>query len=156
MIELAIRDLRAGYGAVEVLHGVDLEVPAGALTALLGPNGAGKTTLLSVVAGLLPLGSGRVSWAGHDIAHVPPDERARAGRLDPADHAAAARVRPSLPIPETAAHRELAGVEGVGRHVEVGFEPPIDPLIAPVVDSRIVATRASPPPGPPGRGRNPS
>ena len=53
MIELSVQGLRAGYGAVEVLHGIDLDVPQGALTALLGPNGAGKSTLLSVVAGRL-------------------------------------------------------------------------------------------------------
>jgi len=78
-VELSLRGLRAGYGAVEVLHGVDLDVPAGALTALLGPNGAGKTTLLSVAAGLLPVRSGQVLWAGRDVTHVPPDARARAG-----------------------------------------------------------------------------
>jgi branched-chain amino acid transport system ATP-binding protein len=80
-VELALRDVRAGYGAVEVLHGVDLDVPAGALTALLGPNGAGKTTLLSVVAGLLPLSGGRIVWAGRDLAHLPADERARTGMV---------------------------------------------------------------------------
>jgi branched-chain amino acid transport system ATP-binding protein len=78
-IELSLRGIRAGYGAVEVLHGIDLDVPAGALTALLGPNGAGKTTLLSVAAGLLPARSGRVVWAGRDVTAEPPDARARAG-----------------------------------------------------------------------------
>jgi len=78
-IELSLRGLRAGYGVVEVLHGVDLDVPTGALTALLGPNGAGKTTLLSVVAGLLPSRSGHIVWNGKDITGVPPDARARAG-----------------------------------------------------------------------------
>jgi branched-chain amino acid transport system ATP-binding protein len=79
MIELSVRGLRAGYGAVEVLHGIDLAVPSGALTALLGPNGAGKTTLLSVVAGLHPLRAGRVSWGDVDISRLAPDARARAG-----------------------------------------------------------------------------
>jgi len=78
-VELSLRGLRAGYGAVEVLHGVDLDVPAGALTALLGPNGAGKTTLLSVVAGLLPARAGTVTWAGRDVTNHPPDDLARAG-----------------------------------------------------------------------------
>ncbi|HEU5034983.1 MAG TPA: ATP-binding cassette domain-containing protein [Mycobacteriales bacterium] len=80
-VELALRGVRAGYGAVEVLHGVDLDVPAGALTALLGPNGAGKTTLLSVLAGLLPLRAGRISWAGGGLEQQPADARARAGML---------------------------------------------------------------------------
>lgn len=79
MIELQLRGVRAGYRAVEVLHGVDIDVPRGALTALLGPNGAGKTTLLSVVAGLLPVRGGRVLWGDSDITGLPTDARARAG-----------------------------------------------------------------------------
>jgi branched-chain amino acid transport system ATP-binding protein len=79
VIELSLQQVRAGYGAVEVLHGVDLDVPRGTLTALLGPNGAGKTTLLSVVAGLQPLRSGRILWDGLDVAGAPTDARARAG-----------------------------------------------------------------------------
>jgi branched-chain amino acid transport system ATP-binding protein len=77
--ELSLRGVRAGYGAVEVLHGIDLDVPSGALTALLGPNGAGKTTLLSVVAGLHPLRDGRLLWSGRDISRLAPDVRSRAG-----------------------------------------------------------------------------
>ncbi len=48
---LTIEGIRAGYGRIEVLHGVDLSVPAGSVFALLGPNGAGKSTLLKVVSG---------------------------------------------------------------------------------------------------------
>ena len=51
---LAHRGLRAGYGHVEVLHGVSLVVPEGSMVAIVGPNGAGKTTLMSAVMGLLP------------------------------------------------------------------------------------------------------
>jgi iron complex transport system ATP-binding protein len=58
-IELEVRDLRAGYGPVEVLHGVSLEAPHGAVTALLGPNGAGKTTLLQIAAALIHPSSGK-------------------------------------------------------------------------------------------------
>jgi branched-chain amino acid transport system ATP-binding protein len=79
VIALELAGVRAGYGAVEVLHGVDLRVPQGTLTALLGPNGAGKSTLLSVVAGLIPLRSGSVRWDGRDVSRMAPDARTRAG-----------------------------------------------------------------------------
>jgi len=80
-VELALRGARVGYGAVEVLHGVALDVPTGSLTALLGPNGAGKSTLLSAVAGLLPLRAGRIEWSGRDVGGMRPDDRARAGMM---------------------------------------------------------------------------
>jgi len=80
-IELSLQDVRTGYGAVEVLHGVSLDVPTGSLTALLGPNGAGKTTLMSAVAGLLPLRSGQILWSGRDVVGTPPDDLARAGMM---------------------------------------------------------------------------
>jgi branched-chain amino acid transport system ATP-binding protein len=80
-IELALRDARAGYGPVEVLHGVSLDVPAGALTAVLGPNGAGKTTLLSTIAGLIPLRGGDILWRGKSVSTVDPHRRARAGMM---------------------------------------------------------------------------
>jgi branched-chain amino acid transport system ATP-binding protein len=51
---LRIEGLRAGYGHVEVLHGVNLIVPEGRMVAIVGPNGAGKTTLMAAVMGLLP------------------------------------------------------------------------------------------------------
>jgi branched-chain amino acid transport system ATP-binding protein len=78
-VELSLRGVRAGYGAVEVLHGIDLDVPSGALTAVLGPNGAGKTTLLSVLAGLLPVTSGTIRWRGRQLQRVPADLRSRSG-----------------------------------------------------------------------------
>ena len=80
-VELSLRGLRAGYGAVEVLHGIDLDVPAGALTALLGPNGAGKTTLLSAIAGLLPVGAGSIRWRGRECGGAPADDLARHGMV---------------------------------------------------------------------------
>jgi branched-chain amino acid transport system ATP-binding protein len=64
---LTIEGLRAGYGAVEVLRGVDLHMAPGELVALLGSNGAGKTTLNSVVSGLVPTWAGRVVFEGQDL-----------------------------------------------------------------------------------------
>jgi branched-chain amino acid transport system ATP-binding protein len=80
-IELALRDVRTGYGPVEVLHGISLDVPAGALTAVLGPNGAGKTTLLSMIAGLIPLRGGDIEWRGRPINSLEPNQRAKAGMV---------------------------------------------------------------------------
>jgi len=64
---LTIEGLHAGYGAVEVLRGVDLRIAPGELVALLGSNGAGKTTLNSVVSGLVPTWAGRVVFDGQDL-----------------------------------------------------------------------------------------
>ena len=61
---LRLDRLQAGYGQVEVLHGVSLAVPAGQIVALVGPNGAGKTTLMGAVMGLLPGRGGRVLYQG--------------------------------------------------------------------------------------------
>jgi branched-chain amino acid transport system ATP-binding protein len=61
---LQLDGLRAGYGHVEVLHGVSLTVREGSMVAIVGPNGAGKTTLMGAVMGLLPRRSGTVRYAG--------------------------------------------------------------------------------------------
>ena len=65
---LELRDVRAGYGAINVLWDVSLEIGAGRLTALVGPNGAGKTTLLRAVMGLIPVQRGHIALDGNDIA----------------------------------------------------------------------------------------
>jgi branched-chain amino acid transport system ATP-binding protein len=61
---LHLSDLRAGYGHVEVLHGVTLSVPPGRMVAIVGPNGAGKTTLMGAVMGLVPRRGGAVAFDG--------------------------------------------------------------------------------------------
>jgi len=63
---LSVQQLRAGYGAVEVLRGVDLEVMPGETVALLGSNGAGKTTLNGVLSGLVKARAGHVNFDGQD------------------------------------------------------------------------------------------
>ena len=76
---LEVRGLRAGYGAGEVLHGVDLALGGGRLLAVLGPNGAGKSTLLKAVAGHLRARAGAVLLEGVDLAGCPPEVVARCG-----------------------------------------------------------------------------
>jgi branched-chain amino acid transport system ATP-binding protein len=65
---LDIQGLRGGYGRVEVLRGVDLQVNAGEMVALLGSNGAGKSTLNKMVCGLCPAWGGTVRFDGKDLS----------------------------------------------------------------------------------------
>ena len=76
---LELRDVRAGYDGITVLHGVELAVSAGQVVALLGPNGAGKTTALRVAAGVHPVESGRLLLGGRDLTGADPRDLARAG-----------------------------------------------------------------------------
>ena len=76
---LELVDVHAAYGRIEVLRGVDLVVPRGAVVALLGANGAGKTTLLRVVSGLLAPTAGDIHLAGMHVSGATPDELNRAG-----------------------------------------------------------------------------
>ena len=64
---LELIGLRAGYGAIEVLHGVDLAVAPGTVVALLGPNGGGKSTTLKVCSGLLEPVAGELRYAGRTV-----------------------------------------------------------------------------------------
>ncbi len=78
---LSIQGLRGGYGAVEVLRGVDLQLMQGEIVALLGSNGAGKTTLNNVLCGLAPRWSGSVQFEGQDISRLHYREIVRAGLI---------------------------------------------------------------------------
>lgn len=76
---LELIDLRAGYGSIEALHGVDLTVEAGAVVALLGPNGAGKSTVLKVASGQLAPSGGCFHLTGRHVNGVSADALGRAG-----------------------------------------------------------------------------
>jgi ABC-type branched-subunit amino acid transport system ATPase component len=76
---LRIEGLTAGYDRAAVIRDLDIAVGAGEVVALLGSNGAGKTTTLRVISGLVKPMSGRVFFAGEDIARVSPTQRARRG-----------------------------------------------------------------------------
>jgi len=75
---LEVSQLRAGYGAGEVLHGIDLAVAAGAVTALLGANGAGKTTTLRAICGMVRR-SGEIRFDGERIDRASTENVARRG-----------------------------------------------------------------------------
>jgi branched-chain amino acid transport system ATP-binding protein len=78
-ILLELRDIRAGYDAIEVLHGVSLRIARGSVLGVLGPNGAGKTTMLRVAAGLHQPTSGDVIVAGRRVNAARPEDLARRG-----------------------------------------------------------------------------
>lgn len=78
-MSLEIRDVRAGYAAGDVLHGVTVTVEPGSVTALVGSNGAGKSTLLKVAAGLLRPRGGQVTADGVDLAGKSCAARVRSG-----------------------------------------------------------------------------
>ena len=76
---LKIRGLRSGYGRIEALHGIDLDVPEGEIVSLIGANGAGKSTLLMTVCGNPRASAGEIIFNGRDITQMPTHEIARAG-----------------------------------------------------------------------------
>lgn len=76
---LATRQLVSGYGRMETLHGVDIEVPRGKITTIIGPNGSGKSTLLKTVSGLVRTWRGAVLLQGEDVSRRPAHQRVRRG-----------------------------------------------------------------------------
>jgi len=76
---LELRDLDAGYGDLQVLWGVSLDVESGEIVSLLGSNGAGKTTLLRAISGLIRPFKGKISFKGEDITQLPSHKRVELG-----------------------------------------------------------------------------
>jgi branched-chain amino acid transport system ATP-binding protein len=71
---LSVRGLEAGYGEVQVLWGVDLDVANNSIVSIVGSNGAGKTTLLLTLSGMVPASGGSWRFADNDLTHRPPSE----------------------------------------------------------------------------------
>jgi branched-chain amino acid transport system ATP-binding protein len=76
---IELRNVHAGYGEIEILHGVDLEAEAGEVTCLIGPNGAGKSTILKSLAGIIKPTSGSILFEGIDMTRTSTLERLRRG-----------------------------------------------------------------------------
>ncbi|HZP69368.1 MAG TPA: ABC transporter ATP-binding protein [Pseudolabrys sp.] len=76
---LQITGLESGYGEVQVLWGVDLDVAAGEIVCVIGSNGAGKTTLLRTISGLVAARSGKIMIAGNDLTGATPAQVLGAG-----------------------------------------------------------------------------
>ncbi len=76
---LQLRALSKRFSGVHALEDVDAEVQRGEILGLVGPNGSGKTTLFNCVTGFVRASGGRISWKGHDITDLAPDQIARLG-----------------------------------------------------------------------------
>jgi branched-chain amino acid transport system ATP-binding protein len=74
-----VRGVATFYGAIQAMHGVDLEVGQGEIVTLIGANGAGKSTLLMTICGSPRARSGSIAFAGEDITHLPTHEIVRRG-----------------------------------------------------------------------------
>lgn len=75
---LNVKDLHAGYGRAEVLHGLNLKAKAGSVVTVIGPNGAGKSTLLNALMGVLP-SRGRIEYQGRSVLLNTLEERVMQG-----------------------------------------------------------------------------
>jgi multiple sugar transport system ATP-binding protein len=75
MANVTIRDIAKSYGAVEVIHGLNIDIADGEFVALVGPSGCGKSTLLRMIAGLEPINGGTISIGTRVVNNLPPAER---------------------------------------------------------------------------------
>jgi branched-chain amino acid transport system ATP-binding protein len=106
---LEVRDLSVHHGQLQALHGVSLQLPAGATHAMIGANGAGKSTLLRTIAGLHRPTSGSILLAGEDVTRLRPEQRVAAGiALVPEGR----RLFPSLTVEENLVVGSTSGRTG--------------------------------------------
>ncbi|SFA74082.1 carbohydrate ABC transporter ATP-binding protein, CUT1 family [Poseidonocella pacifica] len=75
MASVEITGLKKNFGAVEVIHGIDLQIEDGEFVALVGPSGCGKSTLLRIISGLEPASGGEIRIGGNVVNHLNPRER---------------------------------------------------------------------------------
>jgi len=76
---LIIENLQAGYGKVQVLHGISIQVPKGKIVTLIGSNGAGKTTTMRAVSGMIKPTAGKITLAGQDVTGLDSHQIAKRG-----------------------------------------------------------------------------
>lgn len=125
---LVVDRLGAGYGPVQILYGVSLEVRKGEVVALLGRNGAGKTTTIKAIMGIVRPRSGRVRLAGQDVTGRSPSALARLGMgYVPEDR----RIFPDLTVRENLMIAEMPGPDGARRWTASGVLE-LFPLLRPL------------------------
>ncbi len=76
---LSTRGLSRHFGGLRAVENVDFDLPEGEIRALIGPNGAGKTTFVSMLCGRVPVSSGQITFAGHDVTRMPAHKRVQMG-----------------------------------------------------------------------------
>jgi branched-chain amino acid transport system ATP-binding protein len=76
---LTVENLKSGYGRIEALHGVSIDVSTGEIVTLVGANGAGKSTLLRAISGVQPISGGRITYQGNPIERLPAHARVALG-----------------------------------------------------------------------------
>lgn len=76
---LEVSDLHSGYGKIEILKGLKLQVPAGSIVSLIGCNGAGKTTFLMTLSGIVPVRKGSIKFEGKHVENLSPDALVKLG-----------------------------------------------------------------------------
>ncbi len=130
---LRVSDLCAGYGRIEVLHGISFAAKEGEVTCLIGPNGAGKSTTLWALAGILRAGSGSVRFGDHDLSGLSAANIVRRGlSLVPENRL----IFPALSVHENlrmgAYPRLRSDRAGVARDLErvLGYFPPLRARLA--------------------------
>lgn len=116
---LDVEEIVAGYGQLEILHGISLQVAPRELVAIIGPNGSGKSTLLKAVVGLVPIMSGTVRSRGKDITGLPPED---AVALGVSYVAQTNNVFPSLTIQENLEIGGYLRIEGLNDRIARMYE----------------------------------
>jgi branched-chain amino acid transport system ATP-binding protein len=122
---LVIDNLVAGYGKVQVLQGISLDVPKGKVVALIGSNGAGKTTTLRAISGMVKPQSGSILLAGRDVAGLPSYEITRLGLAHSPENR---RVFPALPVRDNLLLGAFPRLTGARSKGDVNFD--IDRMFA--------------------------
>jgi neutral amino acid transport system ATP-binding protein len=119
MTFLRVENVVSGYGAMEVLHGLSLEVEERQIVSVLGPNGAGKTTLLRTIFGVLNPWRGKIYYKGEDISGLPPERIARMGMAYiPQEY----NIFPSLTVQENLEMGAFIREDDIGPRMEEIYE----------------------------------
>ena len=146
MASVAIRDVRKAFGAIEVIHGVDVLIDDGEFVVLVGPSGCGKSTLLRMIAGLENITSGEIRIGERIVNKMPPKERDIAMvfqnyALYP-HMTVAANMGFSLMLRRASEERDRTARHRGRRHP--GTRPPARPLSAPALRRPAPARRHGP------------